>query len=200
MKERNIENVLALRGDVPEGGGKTEYLHAADLIREIRALNPDLCIGAACYPEGHPESADKNEDIRYLKEKVDAGVDFLTSQMFFQTELYYRFLYRIREAGIGVPVCAGIMPVTSAAQVKRVVTMSNAYVPQSFSAMVDRFGGSKEAMKEAGIHYAVNQIMDLLANGVTHIHVYTMNQPSVALRIKEELSEIWKYEVSRSLT
>lgn len=197
LKERGIQNVLALRGDIPEDGGVREYLHASELIREIREAG-DFCIGAACYPEGHPESMDKNEDLKYLKEKVDAGVDFMTSQMFFQTELFYRFLYRIREIGIRVPVCAGIMPVTSSKQMKRIGGMSGAYIPQSFTAMVDRFGGNEAAMKQAGILYATQQISDLLANGVNHIHVYTMNKPDVAKAIMDNLSEIWSYELSRS--
>ena len=198
LKERGIENILALRGDIPEDGGMREYEHAADLIEEIRSYG-DFCIGAACYPEGHPESADKNEDLRYLKEKVDCGVDFLTTQMFFQNELFYRFLYRIREIGINVPVCAGIMPVTSSRQLARIGGMSGAFMPQNFVAMVDRFGGSPEAMKQAGIHYAAEQIIDLLANGVKHIHVYTMNRPDVASAILQNLSEIWQYEISRSI-
>ncbi|MBQ7059324.1 MAG: methylenetetrahydrofolate reductase [Firmicutes bacterium] len=197
LKEKKIENILALRGDIPESGGIFEYRHAADLIDEIHQ-NGDFCIGAACYPEGHPESADKNEDLKYLKEKVDAGVDFLTTQMFFQNELFYRFLYRIREIGIQVPVCAGIMPVTSSRQLSRIGGMSGAFMPQNFIAMVDRFGGSADAMKQAGIQYAAQQIIDLLANGVKHIHVYTMNRPDIAAAILENLSEIWKYEISRS--
>ena len=197
LKEKGIENILALRGDIPEDGGVMQYKHAAELIEEIRQSG-DFCIGAACYPEGHPESADKNEDLKYLKEKVDSGVDFLTTQMFFQNELFYRFLYRIREIGITVPVCAGIMPVTSSRQLKRIGGMSGAFMPQNFIAMVDRFGGSAEAMKQAGIQYAASQIIDLLANGIKHIHVYTMNRPDIAAAILENLSEIWEYEISRS--
>ncbi|MBO4888758.1 MAG: methylenetetrahydrofolate reductase [NAD(P)H] [Firmicutes bacterium] len=197
LKEKGIENILALRGDIPEDGGVMQYKHAAELIEEIHQSG-DFCIGAACYPEGHPESADKNEDLKYLKEKVDSGVDFLTTQMFFQNELFYRFLYRIREIGITVPVCAGIMPVTSSRQLKRIGGMSGAFMPQNFIAMVDRFGGSAEAMKQAGIQYAASQIIDLLANGIKHIHVYTMNRPDIAAAILENLSEIWEYEISRS--
>ncbi|MBQ1368036.1 MAG: methylenetetrahydrofolate reductase [Firmicutes bacterium] len=197
LKEKKIENILALRGDIPEDGGVSEYRHASDLIEEIRSSG-DFCIGAACYPEGHPESSDKNEDLKYLKEKVDAGVDFLTTQMFFQNDLFYRFLYRIREIGIEVPVCAGIMPVTSSRQLKRIGGMSGAFMPQNFIAMVDRFGGSADAMKQAGVQYAAQQIIDLLANGVKHIHVYTMNRPDIAAAILDNLSEIWKYEISRS--
>ena len=199
LKIRGIDNILALRGDIPEGGTVSDYRHASDLISQIRASG-DFCIGAACYPEGHPESRDKNEDLRYLKEKVDCGVDFLTTQMFFQTELFYRFLYRIREIGIQVPVCAGLMPVTSGRQMKRIVSMSGAFIPQSFTAMVDRFGGDDRAMSQAGILYTSEQIVDLLANGVKHIHVYTMNKPEVARAIMQNISEIWKYEVSRSIS
>ncbi|MBQ4186721.1 MAG: methylenetetrahydrofolate reductase [Firmicutes bacterium] len=191
IKRRGIENILALRGDIPEDGGKQEYRHAIELIRDIHEMG-DFCVGAACYPETHVESQNRLEDLKYLKEKVDAGVDFLTTQLFFDNELFYRFLYRIREIGITVPVCAGIMPITNARQVERSVKMSGAFVPQTFSEICDRFGSNPKAMRQAGILYATYQIMDLLANGVTHIHVYTMNKPAVAKAIVAGLSDILK--------
>ena len=150
----------------------------------------DFCIGGACYPEGHPESKNKAEDIRYLKEKVDAGCSFLTTQMFFDNDLFYNFLYRIREAGISVPVVAGIMPVTNAKQMKRILSMSGTVLPTRFKMLLDRFGDDPAAMKQAGVAYAVSQIIDLVANGIHAIHIYSMNKPDVAEQIKSSLSEI----------
>jgi len=190
LKDRGIENVLALRGDIPkEGRAAHDYQYASQLIEEIKKSG-DFCIGAACYPEGHVESANKAEDIAHLKEKVEAGCDFVTTQMFFDNNILYNYLYRIRERGITVPVVAGIMPVTSALQIKRICQMSGTYLPSRFKAIVDRFGDNPAAMKQAGIAYATEQIIDLIANGVNGIHVYSMNKPDVAGRIQESLSEI----------
>ena len=189
-REKGIENILALRGDIPQDGRvSTDYRYAVELIRDIRE-NGDFCIGGACYPEGHVESENKREDLRHLKEKVDAGLDFLTTQMFFSNDIFYNFLYRAREADINIPVVAGIMPITSAKQLKRSVAMSGTDVPQRFRAIVDYFGADPEAMKQAGIVYASEQIIDLIANGIRHIHVYTMNKPDVAGRIMKNLSKI----------
>lgn len=190
LQEKGIENVLALRGDIPADGSIAEdYRYASELIYEIKQFG-DFCIGAACYPEGHVESVNKTADIQYLKEKVEAGCDFVTTQMFFDNNILYNYLYRIREKGITVPVVAGIMPVTNAAQIKRICSMSGTYLPSRFKAIVDRFGENPAAMKQAGIAYATEQIIDLIANGVNGIHVYSMNKPEVAARIKESLSEI----------
>lgn len=190
LKEHGIENVLALRGDIPaEGPAATDYRYASELIREIKQAG-DFCIGAACYPEGHVESANKTEDIEHLKEKVEAGCDFVTTQMFFDNNILYNYLYRIREQGITVPVVAGIMPVTNEKQIKRICQMSGTYLPARFKAIVDRFGNNPAAMKQAGIAYATEQIIDLIANGVNGIHVYSMNKPDVAARIQDSLSEI----------
>lgn len=190
LKNIGIENVLALRGDIPkEGLTVQEYRYASELISDIKAAG-DFCIGGACYPEGHTESANQKEDIRYLKEKVDMGCDFLTTQMFFDNNILYNFLYKIREAGITVPVVAGIMPVTNGKQIKRICELSGTYLPQRFKSIVDRFGDNPSAMKQAGIAYATDQIIDLLANGVKNIHVYTMNKPDVAAKIKENISEL----------
>lgn len=191
LKANGIENILALRGDRPKDGNneKSDYQYASQLVRDIRA-NGDFCIGGACYPEHHVESANAADDIRYLKEKVDTGCDFLTTQMFFDNNILYRFLYNIREAGITVPVVAGIMPVTNGKQIKRICELSGTYLPQRFKSIVDRFGDNPAAMKQAGIAYATEQIIDLLANGVNAIHVYSMNKPEVAAQIQSNLSEI----------
>lgn len=197
MKEAGIENVMALRGDLtPDMEGqdrsKWAYRHAIDLIRDIKDSGADFCIGGACYPEIHPESADQKEDIRYLKEKVDAGCSFLTTQMFFDNNLLYNFLYKIREAGITVPVIPGIMPITNANQIERAIKLSGSFMPRRFNSLVDKFGHSPEAMKQAGIAYATDQIIDLFANGITNVHVYSMNKPDVAAKIQANLSEIIK--------
>lgn len=194
MKNAGITNIMALRGDLtPElqisDRSNWDYHHAVDLIREIRETG-GFCIGAACYPEVHPESANQREDIKYLKEKVDAGVDFLTTQMVFDNNLFFNFLYKIREVGITVPVLPGIMPITNANQVERAIKLSGAFMPQRFRAIVDKFGKNPEAMKQAGIAYATDQIIDLYANGITNVHVYSMNKPDIAKGIQKNLSAI----------
>lgn len=195
MKEAGIENVMALRGDLtPEMEGLDrshwDYRYAIDLIRDIKESGADFCIGGACYPEIHPESINQKEDIKYLKEKVQAGLSFLTTQMFFDNNLLYNFLYKIREAEITVPVIPGIMPITNANQVERAVKLSGSFVPQRFKSLVDKFGSSPDAMKQAGIAYATDQIIDLFANGITNVHVYSMNKPDVAEKIQSNLSDI----------
>ncbi|MCR5684390.1 MAG: methylenetetrahydrofolate reductase [NAD(P)H] [Lachnospiraceae bacterium] len=194
LKENDITNVMALRGDLtPElentDRSKWDYRHAIDLIRELKEAG-GFCIGAACYPEVHPESANQKEDIAHLKEKVDAGADFLTTQMIFDNNLFYNFLYKIREAGITVPILPGIMPITNANQVERAIKLSGAFMPVRFKAMVDKFGSSPEAMKQAGIAYATDQIIDLYANGITNVHVYSMNKPDIAKGIYCNLFQI----------
>ncbi|MBT9814217.1 methylenetetrahydrofolate reductase [NAD(P)H] [Catenibacterium mitsuokai] len=193
FKENGIENIMALRGDIPSDGKVGEdYQYACQLIKELKEKG-DFCIGAACYPEGHVESPSIKEDIQHLKEKVEAGADFLTTQMFFDNNVFYNFLYKIKEAGIDVPVVAGIMPITNAKQVSRAVQMSGtSIIPYHFKMMVDAFGDNPEIMKQAGIIYASEQIIDLIANGVKHIHVYTMNKPDVAEGIMNNLSELLK--------
>ena len=195
IKAAGIENVMALRGDIPKefesaDRGAWDYHHAYELVRELRASGADLCIGGAAYPEVHPESASQAEDIRYLKEKVDAGCDFLTTQMFFDNNLLYNFLYKIREAGVTVPVIPGIMPITSATQIERAVKLSGSFMPRRFHAMLDKFGKNPAAMKQAGIAYATDQIIDLYANGIKNVHVYSMNKPDVAEAILHNLSDI----------
>ncbi|MBO5214367.1 MAG: methylenetetrahydrofolate reductase [NAD(P)H] [Clostridia bacterium] len=193
MKAAGIENVMALRGDLPqdrlgEDRSAWDYRYAVDLIRELKEQG--FCIGGACYPEIHPESPNQKEDIKRLKEKVDAGCEFLTTQMFFDNNLLYNFLYKIREAGITVPVVAGIMPITNANQVERAVTLSGSFIPQRFKSLVDKFGNDPSSMKQAGIAYATDQIIDLFANNVTNVHVYSMNKPDVAKKIQGNLSDI----------
>ena len=195
IKAAGIENVMALRGDLtPElmasDRAKWDYRYAIDLIRDIKEIGAELCVGGACYPEIHPESANQKDDIKYLKEKVDAGCSFLTTQMFFDNNLLYNFLYKIREAGITVPVIPGVMPITNANQVERAIKLSGSFMPQRFKSLVDKFGTSPDAMKQAGIAYATDQIIDLYANGITNVHVYSMNKPDVAEKIQSNLSYI----------
>ena len=200
IKNAGIENVMALRGDLtPEleksGLADCDYHHAAELVYELAESGAGFCIGGACYPEIHPESANQKEDIKYLKEKVEAGCEFLTTQMFFDNNLLYNFLHKIREAGITVPVIPGVMPITNANQVERAVKLSGSFVPQRFKSLVDKFGANPAAMKQAGIAYATDQIIDLYANGITNVHVYSMNKPDVAAKIKENLSDMLGYEL-----
>ena len=195
IKNAGITNVMALRGDIPADlenadRSKWDYRYAIDLIRELKEENSDFCIGGACYPEIHPESINQNDDISYLKEKVDAGCDFLTTQMFFDNNLLYNFLYKIREKGITVPIIPGIMPITNANQVERAIKLSGSFMPQRFKSLVDKFGDNPDAMKQAGIAYATDQIIDLYANGITNVHVYSMNKPDVAKKILSNLSDI----------
>ena len=195
IREAGICNVMALRGDIPadlEGADRSawDYQNAVQLVRELRAFGDEFCIGGACYPEVHPESKCQKEDIRYLREKVEAGCDFLTTQMFFDNNLFYNFLYKIREAGITVPVIPGIMPITNGRQVERAIKLSGSLMPQRFKALVDKFGDSPAAMCQAGIAYATDQIIDLFANGIPNVHVYSMNKPEVATAIQANLSDI----------
>ncbi len=192
LEENGIENVLALLGDIPADLDfplPNQYKYAYELVKEVRESG-DFCIGAACYPEGHVEAEHKKDDIQNLKQKVDCGVDFLTTQMFFDNNIFYNFLYRIREKGIMVPVQPGIMPITNAKQMKRSIAMSGTRLPQRFIDLLDRFGDHPAAMKQAGIAYATDQIIDLFANGINHVHVYSMNKPEVAQAIMRNLSDI----------
>ncbi len=195
IQSAGIENVMALRGDLTPELEKSDrstwaYRHAIDLINDIKESGADLCIGGACYPEIHPESENQKEDIKYLKEKVDAGCSFLTTQMFFDNNLLYNFLYKIREAGITVPIIPGVMPITNANQIERAIKLSGSFMPQRFKSLVDKFGHSPDAMRQAGIAYATDQIIDLFANGIKNVHVYSMNKPDVARTIQGNLSDI----------
>ena len=196
LKKNSVSNILALRGDIPKDAQEGENLfpsgfyHASDLVPLLKS--EDFCVGGACYPEGHPESKNRDSDIENLKHKVDAGVDFLTTQMFFDNDMLYSFLYRLQSAGIHVPVLAGIMPITNSNQVSRMVDLSNAYIPRKLLAICDRFRNDNEAMKQAGIAYATDQIIDLISNGVRGIHIYTMNKPEIAKALVQNIDSIIK--------
>lgn len=193
LKDKRITNILALRGDVPQGmnpeDAVKDYRYAYQLIEDIKSQG-DFCVGAACYPEGHIECNRKMDDIDHLKQKVDCGCDFLTTQMFFDNQILYNFLYKTLAKGIHVPIVAGIMPVTNSSQIKRICQLSGTYLPERLGAMVEKFGDSPLAMKQAGIAYATEQIIDLIANGVKAIHLYTMNKPDIAETIVSNLTEI----------
>ena len=191
LSSRNIENILALRGDIPKGEDRplAEYKYASELIEEIAGFG-GFTIGGACYPEGHPESESGAKDIEALRIKVQSGCEFLTTQMFFDNNILYNFMYRLYRAGVNVPVVPGIMPVTSAAQIKRIISISGTELPQRFIRLVDRYGDNPLAMKQAGIAYATEQIIDLYANGFNAVHVYSMNKPDVAEAIKNNISYI----------
>lgn len=190
LREAGVENVLALRGDIPaDMESPLVYRYASELVAEIRGRG-DFCIGGACYPEGHPESATWMDDMRHLKEKVDAGCEFLTTQMFFDNDIFYNFLYRAREAGIDVPIVAGIMPVTNAKQIRRICAISGTALPQRFRRIIDKYRDDPAALAQAGIAFATEQIVDLFANGVKGVHVYSMNKPEVAAKIKDNLSAL----------
>lgn len=194
LKNAGIENILALRGDIPQGKTIDDmplyYRYANELISEIKGLGYDFCIGGACYPEGHIECGNAIRDIEHLKIKVDSGCQFLVTQMFFDNNILYNFLYKIREAGIDVPVVAGIMPITSSAFLRRTLSLTGTELPREFRRLLDRFGDNPDAMKQAGIAYATEQIFDLYANGVNAVHVYSMNKPDVARKIFDNVSEI----------
>lgn len=193
LKQNNIQNILALRGDLVEGverERKHSFHHASELIHFIKQHEPSFCVGAACYPEGHIESRDKKEDILYLKLKQDMGADFLTSQMFFDNNIFYNFMYRLRDAGVTIPVVAGIMPIVSYEQIKKVGGLSGSNFPASFINIADKFKYNPEAFRTAMINYTCSQIVDLIANGVTNIHIYTMNKGETAQRIHQNLGAI----------
>lgn len=195
MRAAGIRNVMALRGDIPEDmrgmdRGGWDYRYACELVREMRESGGDFCIGGACYPEVHPESKSREEDILNLRFKVDAGCDFLTTQMFFDNRLYFDFVERARAAEIFVPIIPGVMPITNVNQIERAISLSGSYMPKRFLDMADRFGDDPAAMTEAGIAYATEQIKDLFANGVTNVHVYSMNKPHVARSILNNLSDV----------
>ena len=192
LKDNNIQNILALRGDIIDKekfANKEDLLYASELIEYIKS-NYDFCVGAACYPEVHPESKNQNEDINYLKLKQDMGADFITTQMFFDNSIFYNFMYKLRSAGVTIPVVAGIMPVTNVNQLKKIKELSNANIPSKFLSIADKFQDDKDSMKQADIIYACNQIIDLISNGVNNIHIYTMNNASVAKQIMQNMSHI----------
>lgn len=194
LSANGIENILALRGDIPAGMEQdsiVSFPHASDLIRYIKA-NSDFCVGGAAYPEGHPESGSLAQDIANTKYKIDAGVDFLVTQMFFDNTILYNYMFRLLKAGINVPVVPGIMPVTNAKQIIRICQLSGTKLPPQFRAMVEKFADKPKALQQAGIAYAVGQIIDLVSNGFSHVHIYTMNRPEIIGGIMDYMSEIVK--------
>lgn len=192
LRSKGVENILALRGDIPDGFELKEqnYHHAIELVRDIKAFDPNLCVAGACYPDTHPDAPNQKEDIAHIKEKVDAGMDFLITQMFFDNPVFYSYMYKLREAGVTVPVHPGIMPIVNAKQMKRTLKLSGTTLPERFRRILDAFGETPDAMRQAGISYATDQIIDLFANGFRTVHVYSMNNPFVAKAILDNLSDI----------
>ncbi len=196
LKQKGIQNILALRGDLPSDMQEPLpgcYKYASELISDLK-INNNFCIGGACYPEGHVENPNKEKDILYLKEKVDSGCDFLITQLFFDNNVLYNFLYRLFQHNINVPLIAGIMPVTNINSIRRMVKLSGATLTPKYKAMLDKFEHNPKALKQAGIAYAVDQIIDLVANGVRGIHIYTMNKPEIAESILAGVSHIIRGE------
>ena len=191
LRDNGLEHILARRGVLTDdlASDKLEYHYASELVSEVKEYG-GFCIGGACYPEGHPESDSSIDDINHLKTKINAGCEYLTTQMFFDNNILYNFLYRLRDSGVNVPVVAGIMPVTNPKSIRRICSISGTLLPQRFIRIVERYGGNAEAMKQAGIAYATEQIIDLFANGVNAVHVYSMDKPDVAAKIAENISEI----------
>ncbi len=190
FRDSGIQNVLALRGDAVTDKPR-EFMHASDLMRKISASG-DFCIGGACYPEGHPEAGSLDKDIENTKKKIDAGCEFLVAQMCFDNNIMYNYMYRLLRNGIDVPVVAGIMPITNAKQINRICELSGTKLPPHYRAIVERFADDPQALMQAGIAYALGQIIDLIANGFKNIHVYTMNKPAVIGGIMKNMSEIIK--------
>ena len=192
LHDNGVDNILALRGDlVPDVEPKEDFKHASELITFIRESENEFGISGACYPEGHLDSRDQIEDILNLKKKVDAGAQHLISQLFFDNNLFYDFLDKARIAGINVPIEAGIMPVVNKKQIERMVSLCGASLPAKFTKMMSRYETRPEAMRDAGIAYAVNQIVDLVSQGVDGVHLYTMNNPYIAKRISESVKSLF---------
>lgn len=196
LSDKGIENILALRGDIPTdmpNPASRHYKYAAQLIRDLKKTG-EFCIGGACYPEGHIENPNKEKDILHLKEKVDSGCDFLITQLFFDNNVLYNFLYRLLQKNINIPVIAGIMPVTNINSIRRMTKLSGATLTPKYKAMLDKFEHSPKALMQAGIAYAIDQITDLVSNGVKGIHIYTMNKPEIAESIVKGISHIIRGE------
>lgn len=190
LKKKNIENVLALRGDILPEASERAFPYAYRLVEYIKKKEPELCVGGACYPEGHPEAESREKDLENLKMKVENGCEFLTTQMFFDNNVLYGFLYRCMKAGIDVPVIPGIMPIINAKQIERSCQMSGATMPPKLKVILDRFSHDPKSMRQAGIIYACEQITDLIANGMKAVHIYTMNKPETAETILNNLDGI----------
>jgi len=191
LKENGIENILALRGDInPEVQPQTDFKYASDLVSYIKSTHPEFNISGACYPEGHIEAPSLEKDIENLKIKVDAGVTSLTTQLFFDNNLFYDFWEKTRKHNINIPIEAGIMPVTNKKQIERMVSMCGASLPSKFVKMIQRYDGNEAALRDAGIAYAVDQIVDLISNNIPGIHLYTMNNPYVAGKISDAVKNL----------
>lgn len=193
FEDAGIENILALRGDRIEGREpKQDFLHASDLIKFINKSNKKFHISGACYPEGHPACQSFQDDIKHLKEKVDCGANHLISQLFFDNSCFYYFLDEARKQGISVPIEAGIMPVVNKKQIARMVNTCGVILPSKYRIMMEKYSNNEEALRDAGIAYAINQIVDLISHGVDGIHLYTMNKPYVARKISEGIKNLLK--------
>lgn len=195
MAEKGIENILMLRGDLPEGEKKSAFdkgfSYASDLVKFAKPRY-DFSIGGACYPEGHLESRSATQDLFHLKNKVDAGTDFLISQLFFDNEKFYRFLHEARSIDINVPIMAGIMPVLNKRQIEKILKLSGAQLPKKFIRMIEKFEHNPQALQEAGIAYACEQIIDLLSSDVDGIHFYVLNQPHISDQLVKNISQVLK--------
>lgn len=194
LKENNVQNVLALRGDYPKDFAPGDfpgdgYKNSAELIEYFK-INSDLGIGAACYPEKHPDAKDLNSDIDFLKRKMDAGADFLVTQMFFDNELFYDFYDKAQKKGINLPIITGIMPILNKRQIDTIINLTGNSIPKKFRRLLEKYENNPEALKEAGMSYAVSQIIDLLSWGIDGIHIYTMNKPSTARKILGSITAI----------
>lgn len=194
LKNRGIKNILALRGDIPQDSGYAdpkEYRYASELTEDIKKFG-GFCVGGACYPEGHPNSETLDADIENLKRKIDAGCEFLVTQLFFDNELFYKFRDKAAAKGINVPITAGIMPLTAPSQIQRMCALSGgAVMPRKFTRMFAKYESNPIALKQAGIAYAVDQICDLMSNDVNGIHLYTMNKPDVAEKIFANIKDLF---------
>jgi len=193
LKARGVNNIMALRGDYPPQYKIEDYPQAyksaVDLIKHIKQTG-DFCVGAACYPEGHPDAVSTEEEMLYLKSKVDAGADFLVSQLFFDNDVFYNFMEQVRKYSIDIPVFAGIMPVLNKNQIERMVSLTGCKFPQKFLRILDKYKDSPEALREAGLAYATEQIIDLLSWGIDGIHLYTMNKPDATKEIIDRITTI----------
>lgn len=193
LREAGVQNILALRGDIPaEGTPVMEFKHANELVAFIKEFDSNFNVAGACYPECHVDAANLDEDIENLKKKVDAGVTHLTTQLFFDNELFYSFREKVEKAGINVPITAGIMPIVKQSQVERTVAMCGASVPTKFARLISKYSASPEALYQAGLAYAVDQITDLVANDVRGVHVYTMNNVEIAKYVTTATESLFK--------
>jgi len=195
LKENNVENIMVLRGDIsPDSPPKTDFKYASDLAAFIKANEPGFNLLGACYPERHYQAESMEEDIENLKIKIDHGITHLITQLFFDNEKFYSFRDQAEKAGVSLPIQAGIMPITNPRQIERTVALSGASVPAKLQRMFERYGDNEKALFDAGVHYAIEQIMDLIANDVRGIHLYTMNNVEIATRVSDAIQNILEAE------